>query len=111
MPDQPDTRARLGIPCRGPDRDYWHSTRPDEIAQAIESCSWCPVLDWCKTTQLAREQALGPYNRWGVWAGVLIDPLLLARHANEPPPTNHLHLVPAHGERLTTRGEHMQERR
>lgn len=56
-------------PCSA-DPEPWFSDDPEERAEAVAACGYCPLLGPCRELALPRELALRPSNRHGVWAGV-----------------------------------------
>ena len=59
--------ATHGSPCQDK-LDAWFVTDPDSVADAVESCRACPVLDACgRYTADARPT-------YGVWAGEFFHP-------------------------------------
>lgn len=53
-----------GVPCLHPTRGAaWTSDDPDELAEAAEACTGCPVLDVCRDA--------GRFECWGVWGGIV----------------------------------------
>jgi len=56
-------------PCRT-DPDAWFSEHRATIAEAIEACHRCPVIEQCRQAAADHVATHGPAHTYGVWAGV-----------------------------------------
>jgi len=63
----PRSAGGLTLPCREYDSELWFSQRPAEVERAKALCQDCPVLEWCRTGALERQEP------WGVWGGELCE--------------------------------------
>lgn len=59
--------ASDNLPCRVQDPDLWFAETPDQLNQAKQFCSGCPVRLACLAGAIARREP------WGVWGGEIFE--------------------------------------